>query len=184
MVPRFRSCQLGLVIAAYLAGTAHALDAWRAITPYCHSSWQTHEGLPQNTVRAVAQTADGYLWAGTEAGLVRFDGAQFRIFDRSSHDEIFDNHHIYALAADPDGSLWIGTNGGGLLQLVDDELRHFGEADGLPAGRVTALARARGRDRGPPALSLKRRIAQETHRQAASALLSCRPPSAARPGRA
>jgi len=40
-------------------------------------NWQTDDGLPQNPVWAIAQTADGYLWVGTQQGLVRFDGARF-----------------------------------------------------------------------------------------------------------
>ena len=43
--------------------------------------WQTDEGLPHNTVTALVQTRDGYLWLGTQSGLVRFDGVKFVVFD-------------------------------------------------------------------------------------------------------
>src|SRR5687768_4376142 len=44
-------------------------------------TWQTGDGLPHNTVYAVAQTLDGYLWIGTHAGLARFDGIRFIVYD-------------------------------------------------------------------------------------------------------
>ena len=43
--------------------------------------WETADGLPQGTVTCLAQTKDGYLWMGTPNGLVRFDGAEFRVLD-------------------------------------------------------------------------------------------------------
>src|ERR1043165_9672212 len=51
---------------------------------YLRQTWQTAEGLPQNSVRTVAQTPEGYLWFGTAEGLVRFDGDRFTIYDRTS----------------------------------------------------------------------------------------------------
>lgn len=133
-----------LTSCVWTASTTHALDPTKAITQYTLTSWQVEEGLPQNTVRAIAQTPDGYLWIGTEAGLVRFDGVRFRVFDRKSHRQIFDNHHIYCLATDPQGTLWIGTNGGGLVRYRDGMFERglphrYGTPGGLPTGRVTAL---------------------------------------------
>ena len=65
--------------------------------------------MPQNSVRAIAQTADGYLWLGTQRGLVRFDGVTFTVFSSANTPEI-KNDHMLSLAASPDGSLWIGTD--------------------------------------------------------------------------
>lgn len=63
----------------------------------------------------MAQTRDGYLWLGTHAGLTRFDGVRFTVFDRSNSPMKFD--HILALCAARDGSLWIGTDEqGGLFR--------------------------------------------------------------------
>lgn len=47
-------------------------------------SWNTENGLPQNSVNDILQTRDGYLWLATFGGLVRFDGIRFVIFDRST----------------------------------------------------------------------------------------------------
>jgi hypothetical protein len=45
--------------------------------------WTTDEGLPQNSVNAIAQAPEGFLWIGTFGGLARFDGTAFRLIDRS-----------------------------------------------------------------------------------------------------
>lgn len=74
-------------------------------------SWQTSAGLPQNTVNAVVQSADGYLWVGTQAGLARFDGARFTVFGLA---EGLPSTQVLALYAGRAGRLWVGTTGGGL----------------------------------------------------------------------
>src|SRR5688572_15732647 len=61
-----------------------ALNPHRAMTQYVRTVWQRAEGLPQNTVSDILQTRDGYLWAATQDGLVRFDGARFTVFNTST----------------------------------------------------------------------------------------------------
>src|SRR5205823_3869075 len=95
-------------------------------------------GLPQNTITAVAQTRDGYLWFGTFGGLARFDGARFVVLDRSTTPSL-PNSGVHALLADRNGGLWVGTNGGGLLFLKDGEARTFRVGDGLAADVVRSL---------------------------------------------
>ena len=65
--------------------------------------------MPQNSILAIAQTPDGYLWLATEDGLARFDGARFTVFDKENTPALEAND-IRALAVDGDRSLWIGTN--------------------------------------------------------------------------
>src|SRR5207248_5690469 len=86
-----------------------------ALTQYILAAWQTEQGLPQNSVYAIAQTRDGYLWLGTEEGLVRFDGARFVTFDKRNTPAIRANW-IRALLEGRDGTLWIATIGGGLVR--------------------------------------------------------------------
>jgi diguanylate cyclase (GGDEF)-like protein len=101
-----------IVAAAILATqTAFALDPAKAITQYMQTSWTSESGLPQNSVQAVAQTADGYLWFGTQEGLTRFDGAHFTTYTRHNAHGLASSF-IQALAAGRDGSLWIGTDSG------------------------------------------------------------------------
>jgi len=80
--PRSLVALLGAVLLCPSA--VHAgLDPAKAITQYRHDVWAVEQGLPQNTVPAITQTADGYIWFGTELGIVRFDGLQFKVFDKS-----------------------------------------------------------------------------------------------------
>ncbi len=111
----------GWVLGALLAlqpSAAAALDPSRLITQYGHDVWLTRDGLPQNSVRAIVQTRDGYLWLGTWGGLARFDGVRFTIFNGSNTPALRDSR-ITALVEGDDGSLWIGTAAGGLIRLKD-----------------------------------------------------------------
>src|SRR5690242_7912235 len=73
-----RSIWLACAVAL-LAGAAYGIDPDRAMSQYVRDRWGTDRGFPQGPVYAIAQTADGYLWIGTEAGLIRFDGWNFRL---------------------------------------------------------------------------------------------------------
>lgn len=94
-------------------------------------------GLPQNTVEALAQTKDGFLWMGTEAGLVRFDGVEFQTYDRNSNPAL-PGSDIRCLLATGDGALWIGTNAG-LARWKDGVVRAFTTQDGLPANGILVV---------------------------------------------
>ena len=94
-------------------------------------------GLPQNTVQALAQTKDGFLWLGTEAGLVRFNGAEFQTYDQNSNPAL-PGSDIRCLLATRDGALWIGTNAG-LARWKDGAIKTFTTQDGLPANGILTL---------------------------------------------
>ena len=47
-------------------------------------TWSTAEGLPQSSVESFAETRDGYLWMGTQEGLVRFDGVNMRVYNSAT----------------------------------------------------------------------------------------------------
>ena len=98
-------------------------------------------GLPQNTVQAIAQTSDGFLWLGTEVGLVRFDGNSFVVFDQNSKPALPGNDVRCLLAAN-DGALWIGTSDG-LAQLKDGVVTTFTTSNGLPGNSIRALRQRR-----------------------------------------
>jgi ligand-binding sensor domain-containing protein len=101
-------------------------------------AWYADDGLPQQLVTASAQTADGYLWFGTEDGLSRFDGARFATFDRRNTPEL-GGGQIAALLASSDGSLLIGTDRDGLIQLAGGRFRRAWPAS-APAPRVRDIA--------------------------------------------
>src|SRR5262249_184581 len=96
---------------------------------YIFDSWTSEEGLPQNTVMAIAQTSDGYLWLGTEEGLARFDGVSFTIFDLSNTPEI-KNNVILALNVTKDDNLCIRTNAG-INRFKDGRFTSVTTRDGL-----------------------------------------------------
>jgi ligand-binding sensor domain-containing protein/tRNA A-37 threonylcarbamoyl transferase component Bud32 len=128
-------CLAGLMLVL-AGGPALALDPTRALTQYLHDNWQTEQGLPQNTVQAICQTRDGYLWFGTQEGLVRFDGVRFTVFDKRNTPALV-NHFVLALHEDPQGNLWIGVRGGGLVRLRDGAFTLL--RDGLPTFAVRAI---------------------------------------------
>src|ERR1700690_2585451 len=82
-----------------------ALDPGKPLTSYQRQNWQTESGLPQNTVHAILQTHDGYLWLATEGGLVRFDGLKFTVYD-SQNTPALRSNNIRALFEDSEHALW------------------------------------------------------------------------------
>lgn len=90
-----------------------ALDPNKPITQYRMNIWNIRNGLPDNSICALQQTRDGYIWLGTRMeGLVRFDGARFKVFNSSNSP--LKSNFIYSLYEDRKGTLWIGTSEGGL----------------------------------------------------------------------
>jgi len=115
---------------------AWALDPHKTLSQYSRAGWTQEDGLPQDTIRAITQTADGYLWLGTDEGLARFDGYEFTTFNRTSGD--LPSNSITALASTPDGALWIGTSEG--LTIYRDKRFHtYTVKDGLPENSITVL---------------------------------------------
>ena len=104
---------------------AIALQPSLDITQYAHTSWTTRDGLLKGAVRSIAQTPDGYLWLGTEFGLVRFDGARFTPWNPDSGQHL-PSSNIRSLLAARDGTLWIGTLEG-LTSLKDGKLKEYSQ---------------------------------------------------------
>ena len=97
---------LALSAVAWLVPAARALDPNRLTGQYIHDHWDGDRGYPGGAVNAFAQTPDGYLWIGSEKGLVQFDGLNFRLFDHANTEEL-PASPVLGLATDPEGSLWI-----------------------------------------------------------------------------
>jgi PAS domain S-box-containing protein len=126
----------------FLCLTALALDPNKKITQYVHNAWTSEQGLPENDVRSIVQTRDGYLWLATEEGLARFDGVHFRVFDKHSIDAI-KNNFILSLFEDREGTLWIGSWGGGLVRFSRGRFEAYGESDGLSDDIVNVITQDR-----------------------------------------
>lgn len=117
--------------------SAQAFAPGQAPAPSGLEVWQTEQGLPQNSVQAVLQTRDGYLWIGTREGLARFDGVRFTVFDQRNTPELPHNQ-IRALFEDRAGQLWISTPGG-LAQYRDGRFTAFTTRDGLSSSNVWSV---------------------------------------------
>lgn len=111
---------LAVALALLLPGRAGALDPEHGFRQLGVDVWSSLEGLPQNTVQAVLQTSDGYMWIGTQAGIVRFDGVRFVTFNSANTPEIR-HDDIQALAETRDGTMWVATYGGGLVRFKGDQ---------------------------------------------------------------
>lgn len=110
----------GIIIRRIACGLLVFQAAWAAAAdpPYLVTVWQADQGLPQSSVTAIAQTSDGYLWLGTQNGLVRFDGVRFQVFDENNTPAIR-NSRIVQIFEDRQHALWVGTEHGGLICLRD-----------------------------------------------------------------
>ena len=117
----------GVIILAFVAlilcSSALALSPDRRISQYAHTAWRIQDGFFSGTPQTITQTADGYLWIGTEAGLVRFDGIQFVPW-APPNGEALPSSRIHALLGARDGTLWIGT-ARGLARWSKGELFNF-----------------------------------------------------------
>ncbi len=146
----FRFLAVVFVLVPFLSGgsaraagtsegsTAHRFDGKDLIV----HRWSEIHGLPSSSVLAIARTRDGYLWLGTPAGLVRFDGLRFDLFDRWNT-PVLEESSILSLYEDSEGILWIGTDGGGLCSYDRGEWYFLREPEGLPDRHVRSLAGGR-----------------------------------------
>lgn len=111
--------------------------AVRPLSEYSARFYTTAEGLPQNDVRSIAQTPDGYLWFSTRDGLARFDGIRFTVFRRETTPGI--GHDMFGpMLVDHLGRLWIAT-GDGLSCYDHGTFKRYTEKDGLPYKAVYSL---------------------------------------------
>ena len=122
------------------AGALLGLNPHRALTQYTHTIWTEEHGLPQDTIHAITQTKDGYLWVGTDEGLAQFDGYEFIVFNKENGSLPSDS--INALWAASDGSLWIGT-AGGLTCYRDRKFTTFTKKDGLADTSINSITEDR-----------------------------------------
>ena len=127
-----------LVMAVTTVTSASEDGTVPSLRYYLRETWQTAEGLPQNSVRTIVQTPEGYLWFGTAEGLVRFDGSQFTVYDRTSTPAL-PSGNINSLAVAADGALWIGFRRHGLARLHEGQLTRWTTKEGLSGDEIVSL---------------------------------------------
>jgi ligand-binding sensor domain-containing protein/signal transduction histidine kinase len=131
-------CAIAALAGVCFVGTASALDPTRTLSQYLHDSWRTERGWPGGSIKSIAQTSDGYLWIGTDRGLVRFDGLNFRQFERAHPDPSLIGP-VRTLLVDASDDLWI------LLQNTEVFRYHHGNFElmrGWSESGTSAMARA------------------------------------------
>jgi ligand-binding sensor domain-containing protein len=138
---RMRARLILFSIAVHLAtaGSARALDGHRRVTQYAQTHFAARDGMPHGYSGSIAQTADGYLWAGTQEGLARFDGAGFAVFDHRKTEGVPTNVFT-TLAVDAAGTLWAGTYDRGVVHVVGNEFQAVGWEPGPQEQQIRALA--------------------------------------------
>jgi ligand-binding sensor domain-containing protein len=119
--------KMAWLVACVFATPAFALDPEKAITQFVHTSWTEKDGAPAG-IKALAQTADGYLWIGTQAGLFHFDGVRFVRFEPPAGESL-PSARIHHLLATRDGALWISSGIGAWSRLFNG---HLSEPEKLP----------------------------------------------------
>ncbi|MGC1450863.1 MAG: two-component regulator propeller domain-containing protein [Candidatus Sulfotelmatobacter sp.] len=113
-----------LACAALLCGeTAFAIDPSLDLNQYAHSAWFFRNGFLNGAVYAITQTPDGYLWLGTQSGVVRFDGARAVPLVLPPGQQL-PSTAVTSLLAARDGTLWIGTFDG-LASWKDGRLTEY-----------------------------------------------------------
>ena len=139
------ACHLTCILL--LAGSVYALNPNKRATPpngqsnppqYVATVWQTEQGLPNNSVQAIVQDREGYLWLATSAGLARFDGVRFRVFGGEDFPSL-QSSRFQSLYASRSGELWIGTRNGGLIRLHNGIVTTYLERDGLPSRNIRSI---------------------------------------------
>ncbi len=139
MTPRalggFAPFLLALALLTGTAGPLRAVDLDNVLTGYSVSTWTHADGLRLGSVYAMVQDLDGYLWIGTDAGLIRFDGVRFVPWDRLSNTRL-PGLEVSALALSKDGSLLVGFgDGAGICRLRGEQVEPGSE----PRGQLVSV---------------------------------------------
>lgn len=122
-----------------LAGFLICFSAYAVHAQYRLDNWTTDDGLPQNSVYAIVQTRDNYIWLATLDGLVRFDGVRFKVFNKSNSPGISNNRFVNLFEA-ANGDLWAGTEQSGIVRLHEGKFTSYGIESGLTSLRVIWLS--------------------------------------------
>jgi len=126
---------MGIVLAG-LVTNARALDPNRMPSQYIREQWTTEPRFPGGVVNGIAQTTDGYLWIGTDRGLIRFDGFNFRPVSLTSI-AVAANVSILQVLTDAGGKLWVRPQGADLVRQKEGRF----ESVRYGHGAITALSK-------------------------------------------
>ncbi len=134
-----RGCLLAGIAGICLVNAACALDSARAMSQYVHDKWEANRGFLGGAVYAICQSDDGYLWIGTERGLVRFDGFTFTLMQRPLPNSP-PIGAVRGLVSDAEGDLWIRIDGPHLLRYREGRFEDAVVRYGLDEAAFTAMS--------------------------------------------
>ena len=126
---------------AVVAALSFCIWLWHvpAHGQYRSTQWTAEDGLPQNSVRGIAQTSDGYLWVATLNGLARFDGIRFTVFDKSNTPGLTSNR-IIAMVRGAGDELWLASEDGNVVRHDKGRFEQFGPENGVQPHSVKGIA--------------------------------------------
>src|SRR5262245_14372814 len=129
-------CRCAFLLIALVASSSSlfALDPALTVSQYAHTAWRSRDGFADGVIGSITQTPDGYLWLGTDRGLLRFDGVRAIPWQPAAGQSL-PSTRISALLSSRDGTLWIGT-GRGLASWKDSKLVQYEE---LAAQQINSL---------------------------------------------
>ena len=102
----------------------------KKLIQYNNDNWNIDDGLPTNSLTDICQTEDGYIWISSYQGLIRFDGINFKVFDKSNTN-VFKENGIGAFAIDSKGELWMTTQNSGLVSYKNGYFQAYGSEQGI-----------------------------------------------------
>nr|MCR4631920.1 hypothetical protein [Treponema sp.] len=109
------------------------------LNDFVRKNWTTEDGLPGMTITTLMQDKKGFIWIGTYDGLVRFDGLDFKIYNRA-FDEKYDFASARSIFQDSKDNIWVGHNDEGVSRLgPDGSVQKFTTKDGIPNNKVNAV---------------------------------------------
>ena len=118
---------------------ASGLDPRKSMSQYIHDRWGTDRGFPGGAIYAISQSADGFLWIGTERGLVRFDGFDFTLIQRPIPGSP-PTGPVRGLVSDAEGNLWIRQDGPQLLLYREGRFEDAFARFNLDESTITAMS--------------------------------------------
>ena len=104
---------------------------------FCAVLYDNKNGMPTSEANAIAQTSDGFIWIGSYAGLICYDGNTFERLEITAGIA-----NIRCLFVDSQDRLWIGTNDAGVFLYYRGEIRHWDKSNGLASVSIRCITEA------------------------------------------
>ncbi len=111
-----------------------SVDPFENVDGYSAVLYDINSGLPTSEANAMAQTSQGFIWIGSYAGLVRYDGTNFELLN-----EVSDIANVRALYVDSSDRLWVGTNDAGVFLISDMDKFKWDKSDGLESNSIRGI---------------------------------------------